>query len=206
MTTLSHSNDDFFGQAEAIAKAVDHLIASYDHGGKLMICGNGGSAADCEHIAGELMKGFEMARPLSAPDRARLSALGGDGDRLADSLQYGLPALSLVSHTALTTAIANDIAGDMIFAQQVWAIGQQQDVLLTISTSGTSKNVLLAAQTARAKQIAVIGMTGQSGGALADLCDVLISVPSDIVAQIQQMHMPIYHEICRRIEAHYFVA
>jgi len=147
-----------------------------------------------------------MARPLSAPDRARLSALGGDGDRLADSLQYGLPALSLVSHTALTTAIANDIAGDMIFAQQVWATGQQQDVLLTISTSGTSKNVLLAAQTARAKQIAVIGMTGQSGGALADLCDVLISVPSDIVAQIQQMHMPIYHEICRRIEAHYFAA
>ena len=189
----------------SIDTAIARLSNSYDAGGKLLICGNGGSAADCEHIVGELMKGFCLPRSLSSADRNRLTETCGDDAKfLGEKLQYGLPALSLVSHSSLITAIANDLDGDMIFAQQVWGIGKAGDVLLTISTSGNSQNVLLAAKVARAKKITVIGLTGGSGGQLATLCDVLINVQSNNVATIQELHLPIYHEICRSIEAHYF--
>ena len=189
----------------SIDTAIARLSNSYDAGGKLLICGNGGSAADCEHIVGELMKGFCLPRSLSSADRNRLTETCGDDAKfLGEKLQYGLPALSLVSHSSLITAIANDLDGDMIFAQQVWGIGKAGDVLLTISTSGNSQNVLLAAKVARAKEITVIGLTGGSGGQLATLCDVLINVQSNNVATIQELHLPIYHEICRSIEAHYF--
>ena len=128
-----------------IAAAVKLLIASYDDAGSLLICGNGGSAADCEHIVGELMKGFCLPRSLSAHDRDRLTAIcGDDAARLGEKLQYGLPALSLVSHSSLITAIANDLDGDLIFAQQIWAMCKANDVLLAISTSGNSDNILLA--------------------------------------------------------------
>lgn len=194
-------------QSAKIAAALKLLIASYDAGGTLLICGNGGSAADCEHIVGELMKGFCLPRSLSAHDRDRLKAIcGDDAARLGEKLQYGLPALSLVSHSSLITAIANDLDGDLIFAQQLWAMGKANDVLLAISTSGNSENVLLAAKTARAKNMAVIGLTGAGGGKLAPLCDVLIDAPSNDVARIQEMHLPIYHEICRQLESHYFNA
>ena len=190
-----------------IAAALKLLIASYDASGSLLICGNGGSAADCEHIVGELMKGFCLPRSLSAQDRDRLTAIcGDDAARLGEKLQYGLPALSLVSHSSLITAIANDLDGDLIFAQQIWAMGRATDVLLAISTSGNSENILLAAKTARAKNMMVIGLTGAGGGKLARLCDLLIDVPSNDVASIQEMHLPIYHEICRRLESHYFTA
>ena len=190
-----------------IGAALKLLIASYDTGGSLLICGNGGSAADCEHIVGELMKGFCLPRSLSAYDRDRLTAIcGDDAARLGEKLQYGLPALSLVSHSSLITAIANDLDGDLIFAQQIWAMGKANDVLLAISTSGNSENILLAAKTARAKNMVVIGLTGAGGGKLAPLCDVLIDVPSNDVASIQEMHLPIYHEICRQLESHYFTA
>ena len=193
--------------AAKIAAALKLLIASYDAGGSLLVCGNGGSAADCEHIVGELMKGFCLPRSLSAHDRDRLRAIcGDDAARLGEKLQYGLPALSLVSHSSLITAIANDLDGDLIFAQQIWAMGKATDVLLAISTSGNSENILLAAKTARAKNIAVIGLTGTGGGKLAPLCDVLIDAPSNDVASIQEMHLPIYHEICRQLESHYFTA
>jgi D-sedoheptulose 7-phosphate isomerase len=194
-------------QHDSLKAAVEKLIASYDVGGTLLICGNGGSAADCEHIVGELMKGFCRRRPLTADDKNKLAAVSGDDAALlADKLQYGLPALSLVSHSALITAIANDLDGSLIFAQQVWALGKAGDVLLAISTSGNSRNILLAAKAARAKDMAVIGLTGAGGGQLAPLCDVLIDVPSDNVARIQELHLPIYHEICRQLEAHYFKA
>ena len=190
-----------------IAAALKLLIASYDAGGSLLVCGNGGSAADCEHIVGELMKGFCLPRSLSAHDRDRLTAIcGDDAVLLCEKLQYGLPALSLVSHSSLITAIANDLDGDFIFAQQIWAMGKANDVLLAISTSGNSENILLAAKTARAKNMAVIGLTGAGGGKLAPLCDVLIDVPSNDVASVQEMHLPIYHEICRQLESHYFTA
>ena len=194
-------------QTAKIAAAIKLLIASYDAGGSLLICGNGGSAADCEHIVGELMKGFCLPRSLSAQDRDRLSAIcGDDAARLGEKLQYGLPALSLVSHSSLITAIANDLDGDLIFAQQIWAMGKATDVLLAISTSGNSENILLAAKTARAKNMKVIGLTGAGGGKLAPLCDVLIDVASNDVASIQEMHLQIYHEICRQLESHYFTA
>ena len=195
------------GQHDSLKAAVEKLIASYDAGGTLLICGNGGSAADCEHIVGELMKGFCRRRPLTADDRNKLAVVSGDdATLLADKLQYGLPALSLVSHSALITAIANDLDGGLIFAQQIWALGKAGDVLLAISTSGNSRNVLLAAKAARAKNMVVIGLTGAGGGQLAPLCDVLIDVPSDNVARIQELHLPIYHQICMRLEAHYFKA
>ena len=188
-----------------IDMAIARLTACYDAGGKLLICGNGGSAADCEHIVGELMKGFYLPRSLSSADQNRLAeTCGDDAILLAEKLQYGLPALSLASHSSLITAIANDLDGDMIFAQQIWGLGKPGDVLLSISTSGNSQNVLLAAKVARAKKITVIGLTGRDGGQLASLCDVLIDVQSDNVAKIQELHLPIYHKICQSIEAHYF--
>ena len=202
MRDSTHQTSDFFGQTATLHDAIELLIQSFDNSGKLLICGNGGSAADCDHIVGELMKGFCLPRRLSADDRARFGK--NDDATLADQLQYGLPAISLVSHSALITAIANDIAGDMIFAQQVWGIGRDSDVLLAISTSGQSANVINAAKTARARGLSVIGLTGQIGGALRALCDVAITVPSNDVALIQEMHLPVYHELCRRLEAHYF--
>ena len=193
------------GKQVNIDAAIESLIASYDTGGKLLICGNGGSAADCEHIVGELMKGFCLPRSLSSADCDQLAkTCGDDTDLICKKLQYGLPALSLVSHSSLITAITNDLDGDLIFAQQIWGVGKAGDTLLAISTSGNSRNVLLAAKVARAKHITVIGLTGRGGGQLAPLCDVLIDVPSDNVAHVQEMHLPIYHKICQSIEAHYF--
>lgn len=192
-------------QEASIDATIAKLVASYDSGGKLLICGNGGSAADCEHIVGELMKGFCLPRSLTSADRDRFAeTCGNDASLLSETLQYGLPTLSLVSHSSLITAIANDLDGDMIFAQQLWGLGKAGDVLLAISTSGNSQNVLLAAKVARAKRITVIGLTGKDGGMLGPLCDVLIDVQSDDVAKIQELHLPVYHEICQRIEAHYF--
>ena len=188
-----------------VAQAIAALITCYERNGKLLVCGNGGSAADAEHIVGEMMKGFCLPRRLSDTDKAQLvSVAGDDADLLSTKLQYGLAALSLVSHSALITATANDQDGQLIFAQQVWGLGQAGDVLLAISTSGNSQNVLLAAKTARAKNMLVIGLTGANGRQLSELCHITISVPSDNVAQIQEMHLPIYHHICASVEAHFF--
>ena len=188
-----------------VAQAIAALITCYEQNGKLLVCGNGGSAADAEHIVGEMMKGFCLPRCLSDTDKAQLASVAGDDAKLLGTeLQYGLAALSLVSHSALMTATANDQDGQLIFAQQVWGLGQAGDILLAISTSGNSQNVLLAAKSARAKNMLVIGLTGATGGKLAGLCDITISVPSDNVAQIQEMHLPIYHHICASVEAHFF--
>ena len=188
-----------------VAQAIAALITCYEREGKLLVCGNGGSAADAEHIVGEMMKGFCLPRHLSDTDKAQLASVAGDdADLLGTKLQYGLAALSLVSHSALITATANDQDGQLIFAQQVWGLGQAGDILLAISTSGNSQNVLLAAKTARAKNMLVIGLTGATGGKLTGLCDIAITVPSDNVAQIQEMHLPIYHHICASVEAHFF--
>ena len=209
MTSDIHQNPNsrLAGCDAQVAQAIAALIICYEREGKLLVCGNGGSAADAEHIVGEMMKGFCLPRSLSAHDRDRLTAIcGDDAVRLGEKLQYGLPALSLVSHSSLITAIANDLDGDLIFAQQIWAMGKATDVLLAISTSGNSENILLAAKTARAKNMMVIGLTGAGGGKLAPLCDVLVDVPSNDVASIQEMHLPIYHDICRQLELHYFTA
>jgi len=198
-------NSRLFGCDKAVAQTIAALISCYQQQGKLLVCGNGGSAADAEHIVGEMMKGFCLPRRLSDDDKARLASVASDDtELLATKLQYGLAALSLVSHSALITATANDQDGQLIFAQQVWGIGEADDVLLAISTSGNSQNVLLAAKAARAKNILVVGLIGASGGRLADICDIAIKVPSDQVAEIQEMHLPIYHHICASVEAHFF--
>ena len=198
-------NSRLAGCDAQVAQAIAALITCYEREGKLLVCGNGGSAADAEHIVGEMMKGFCLPRRLSDTDKAELASVAGDdAELLGTKLQYGLAALSLVSHSALITATANDQDGKLIFAQQVWGLGQAGDILLAISTSGNSKNVLLAAKTARAKNMLVIGLTGATGGKLAELCDITINVPSDNVAQIQEMHLPIYHHICASVEAHFF--
>ena len=198
-------NSRLAGCDAQVAQAIAALITCYKREGKLLVCGNGGSAADAEHIVGEMMKGFCLPRSLSDTDKAELASVAGDdAELLGTKLQYGLAALSLVSHSAPITATANDQDGQLIFAQQVWGLGQAGDILLAISTSGNSQNVLLAAKTARAKNMLVIGLTGATGGKLAGLCDITICVPSDHVAQIQEMHLPIYHHICASVEAHFF--
>ena len=198
-------NRRLFGCDAEVSDSINAMINCYERGGKLLVCGNGGSAADAEHVVGEMMKGFCKPRRLSGDDRAKLAAVAGDdADLLATKLQYGLPAQSLVSHSSLITATANDQDFRLIFAQQVWGIGRTGDTLLAISTSGNSQNVLLAAKTAIAKNISVIGLTGSTGGKLAELCDIAIKVPSETVAEIQEMHLPIYHHICASVEAHFF--
>ena len=207
MTNNKHQNPNsrLAGCDIEVGKAIAALITCYERKRKLLVCGNGGSAADTEHIVGEMMKGFCLPRQLSDTDKAQLASVAGDDAiLLGTKLQYGLAALSLVSHSALITAAANDQDGQLIFAQQVWGLGQAGDILLAISTSGNSRNVLLAAKTARAKNMLVIGLTGATGGKLAGLCDIKIGVPSDNVAQIQEMHLPIYHHICASVEAHFF--
>ncbi len=187
---------------ESIEATLARLVACFQGGHKLLLCGNGGSAADCEHIAGELLKGFLSKRPLPAERKAKLT--GADAAYIADNLQRGLPAVSLVNQIALGTAFANDVATDLIFAQLVTALGAPGDVLLGISTSGNARNVRLAAQTARAFGLGVIGLAGRSGGELAALCDVCIRVPADETPDVQELHLPAYHYICRALETHFF--
>lgn len=190
-----------------IARALAMLCDAYTRGNKVLVCGNGGSAADAEHIVGELMKGFLNTRPLTAAEKARLTEVGGDiGTRIGDQLQRPLPAVSLVSSVALATAFANDVAPELTFAQQVYGLGIQDDVLIAISTSGTSKNIVCAVVAAKARGVKTIGLTGGTGGRLKDLCDVCIVAPSPVTHEIQEYHLPIYHCLCAAVEQHFFGA
>lgn len=192
--------------ADDIQKTFETLNSCYSNGGKVLLAGNGGSASDCEHIVGELMKGFMSKRPISADMRAKLQQINGadEGNYLADHLQGALPAISLVSHTALMTAYANDVAADMIFAQQVYGYGKPGDVLIGLSTSGNSRNVLRAIQVARCLGMKTIGFTGKDGGRMKELCDVTIRVPFDSTPDIQERHLPIYHAVCIMLEKEQF--
>jgi D-sedoheptulose 7-phosphate isomerase len=186
-------------------ETAERLIRCYQNGNKLLICGNGGSSCDSDHIAGELLKGFEQKRSLDdAMRKSLISASGKRGQYLADKLQSGLPAISLSAHAGLITAVANDTDATLIYAQQVMAFGNPGDVLLGISTSGNAQNVLDAAVTARAKGMTVIGMTGETGGKLKALCDILINVPESRTAYVQELHLPVYHTLCLIIENHFF--
>ncbi|SEN40539.1 D-sedoheptulose-7-phosphate isomerase [Lihuaxuella thermophila] len=188
-----------------IKQAYQLLVDCYRQNGKVLICGNGGSASDSEHMVGELMKDFMIRRSLAPEMKKRLAdQFGDDGVYLAERLQGALPAISLVNQTALQTAIANDIAADLVFAQQVWGYGQPQDVLIGISTSGRSKNVIHAMQVARAKGLKTIGLTGGSGGRMHECCDVVICVPKHSVPEIQEKHLPIYHALCTMLEKEFF--
>lgn len=181
------------------------LFHAFHQNGKLLLCGNGGSAADCEHVVGELMKGFMSKRPLPAWISSQFEhEFPGEGVRLAESLQGALPAISLISHTALISAYANDVAPDMIFAQQVYGYGRPGDVLIAFSTSGNSLNVLRALQVAKVQGMKTIGFTGSSGGKMKSLCDVTIGVPWEKTPDIQERHLPIYHALCTMLEEAFF--
>lgn len=185
--------------------AFDLLAAAYRNGNKLLVCGNGGSAADSEHIVAELMKGFLKRRPIPAENSAKLEAAGGAaGKEIARRLQGSLPAISLPSQMSLLTATANDTDFEMVFAQQIYGLGRAGDVLLAISTSGKSKNVCNAALVAKAFGLKSIALTGRSGGDLAPLADVAIKVPSDNVVEIQELHLPVYHWLSTELEATFF--
>ena len=188
-----------------IQAAFEILRTCYRDGGKVLTCGNGGSAADAEHIVGELMKGYLLKRPIPAEMRLKLASISQqDGDYLANHLQGALPAISLVSQTSLLSAIANDTAADMGYAQQVYAYGREGDALIGLSTSGNSRNVIYAMQVARALGLHTIGLTGPTGGALKPLCDICICVPGESTPVIQERHLPIFHVLCAMLEEEFF--
>ena len=185
--------------------AFDALVSVFQNDRKLLLCGNGGSAADCEHIAAELVNKFERERPLSLTIRESLRReFGEEGEFLAAHLQGALPAISLVSQTAMMTALANDVAAEGLFAQQVWAYGQKGDCLMALSTSGHSSNVLHALRVAKMRGLVTIGFSGRDGGAMKDLCDVCLVVPREVTAEIQEAHLPLYHALCGALEERFF--
>lgn len=188
-----------------IQKAAESIISCYEQGGKLLVCGNGGSCSDSDHIVGELMKGFENKRPIGKPLKDGLSVLGGErGKYLAEKLQNALPAISLTTHSALITAVANDTDANLIFAQQVVGYGNPGDVLIAISSSGNAQNVIDAIITAKAKGMIVIGLTGETGGKMKSYCDVLVNVPGTRTAYVQELHLPVYHTLCLMVEHFFF--
>ena len=186
-----------------IEQAGEEWISCFRSGGKLLLCGNGGSAADAEHIVGELMKGFQKRRPLPEDARRRLESLY-PGERLAEGLQGALPAIALGAHTALGTAYSNDVSADMVFAQQVWGYGKPGDALLALSTSGNSRNVVNAVKVARAAGVRTVGIGGGTGGALKSLCDVYVLLPESETYLVQELTLPVYHALCRIAEEYFW--
>lgn len=172
---------------------------------KLLVAGNGGSAADADHMAGELMKGFVKKRPLSAGFVSALEALDEEAAAyLAPRLQCGLPAIALSGHTALMTATLNDTGGGLIYAQQVCGYGNEGDVFMGISTSGNAKNIFYAMLTAKARGLKTIALSGGTGGRLAPVADVALIVPETETYKVQELHLPVYHALCLMLEEHFF--
>ena len=181
------------------------LKESYSNDGKLLVAGNGGSAADSEHIVGELMKGFVKPRKLSEEFVSKLKTVDEHmGAELGEKLQGALPAIALVDHVALSTAYLNDVDPLLGFAQQINGYGDDGDVFLAISTSGNSKNILYACTIAKAKGMKVVGLTGKDGGRLKDMSDVAIVVPENETFKIQELHLPVYHCLCLMLEETFF--
>ena len=181
------------------------LERCYENGGKLLIAGNGGSAADAEHIVGELMKGFVKRRPVTEEMKEALEKADPvRGKELSEKLQGGLPAIALVDHAALSTAFANDVDGMLSYAQQVNGYGKPGDVFLGISTSGNAENVMYAAVTAKAKGTQVVGLTGKDGGKLAGIADAAVIVPEMETYKIQELHLPVYHALCLMLEHRFY--
>jgi D-sedoheptulose 7-phosphate isomerase len=187
-----------------IRRAAKLLIASFEASGLLLVCGNGGSAADAQHIVGELVKSFVLPRELDAAvAESIIHEYGGDVSPAA-GLQGGLPAVALTAHESLTSAWVNDADPELVFAQQVVAYAGVANTLLAISTSGNSATVVHAARVARALGLRRIGLTGHSGGALAELCDAIVRVPRTVTHEVQELHLPVYHCLCLTVEEHFF--
>ena len=193
------------GVKNDIKAAFDIIANSYANGGKLLIAGNGGSASDAEHIAGELMKTFEKKRNLPDSFIIDIKKVNIEiAEYLIPRMQPGLPTIALSGHASLNTACINDIDGNITFAQQVYGYGNETDVLLAISTSGNSKNIMYAAAVAKAKKLKIIALSGGSGGALRNIADVSIIVPETDTYRIQELHLPVYHCLCQMLENHFF--
>ncbi len=182
--------------AEDIERAVLLIEEMYKSDNKLLLCGNGGSAADCEHISGELLKGFLLKREVTENIEVEES--------VKSNLQKGVPAIPLTSLSSSLTAFANDVEPSLCFAQLCFALGKKDDVLFGISTSGNSKNVVEAVKVAKAIGIKTVGLTGSKGGKLKELCDVCICVPENETFKIQELHLPVYHAICAQVEEDLF--
>lgn len=193
------------GLRNEIRAAYDLLEKCYENGGKVLIAGNGGSCADAQHIVGELMKGFKLRRKMSEEFCKKLKAIDPvRGEKLAEDLQDGLPAIALDSHSALNTAFMNDVDGLEMYAQQLNVLGTEKDVLIGISTSGNSKNVMYAAVVAKAKGMKVLGLTGGTGGQIAEIADVALIMPTTETYMIQELHLPVYHCLCLMLEERFF--
>ena len=185
---------------EDIEKATNLILDTCKASGTILLCGNGGSAADCSHIAGELLKGFMSKRPLSCEDKKSF----GEREDVAQKLQNGIPAISLPDQTGVLTAFCNDVDPALMYAQLVWAYAKKEDVLLCISTSGNSENVYNAAVTAKAKGITVIGLAGKNKCKLDDVADLVLHVPETETYKVQELHLPVYHYICAELERKLF--
>lgn len=208
----SRLSDGFFARhpafgalREELSAACGLLLDTYRRGGKLLVCGNGGSCADADHIVGELMKGFLLRRPLPGAERAAFAALfGGEGEAVAEKLQGGLSAVSLCAHAALMSAFENDVDPALVYAQQAYAYARPGDVFLGISTSGNAENVRAAAMAARVRGAKVIALTGEGGGKLAPLADCAIRAPERETCRVQECHLAIYHFLCAYVESERF--
>ena len=189
-----------------IDRALSLMTEVYENGGKLLICGNGGSCADAQHIVGELMKGFLLKRPMTAAQKqAFADALGEEeAEAFASRLQRGLPAIALDGASALFTAYANDADADYVYAQAVFGYGKPEDLLIGISTSGNSKNVVLAMKAAKALGIRGIALTGEKESKLSALADVTVRVPETETFKVQELHLPVYHYLCAALEEIFF--
>ena len=195
---LSSIHDQLTGAADLLAQSVSCK-------GTILVCGNGGSAADADHIVGELMKRFVRERPIDKDLQESLKKIDPvKGAMLATSLEGSIPAICLSAHTALSTAFGNDVDSAISYAQQVSGYGVSGDVFWGLSTSGNAKNVLYAAIVAKAKGLKVLGMTGEGGGLLKDMCDVCIRVPEKETFKVQELHLPIYHWLCIYLESLYW--
>ena len=187
-----------------VKAAYEALLATYRAGGKVLCCGNGGSASDSEHIVGELLKKFKKHRDIPADLKAKLLASGPEGAQLAEKLEGSLGAVSLLSMSGILTAFANDVGWDEAYAQQVLGLAKPGDALIVISTSGNSRNCVLAAVLARALGVKTIGLTGEKGGRFRDVCDVAVCVPACETFRIQEYHLPVYHALCAMLEDELF--
>lgn len=190
---------------EDIEKAAKAIIECYENGGKLLLCGNGGSCADCEHIVGEMMKGFLKKRPLNDSKKAEMkSKCDLVDDELLSKLQCGLPAVAIPSINALNSAFCNDVDPELVYAQPLMSLAKENDILIGISTSGNSKNVFGAVKVGKGLGIKVIGLTGALGGKLKDIADICICAPETETFKIQELHLPIYHYICAAVEEYFW--
>lgn len=183
---------------ENLDLAVQMITDCFRNGGKLLVCGNGGSAADSAHITGEFVKGFLKKRPLCP------KLVGKIGYDWAAVLQQGLPCIDLTINAGANTAAANDISGESVYAQAVTAYGREGDIIIGISTSGNAENVCRALVVARALGMKTVGLTGATGGKMAGMCDVLLNVPETQTYRVQELHLPLYHQICMQVEANLF--